>query len=108
MNKLWKPLDFPQPFAQWASENDLMFLDWDKEEPALTALERKALHGDGADSLMLDVIHFKKMKQALMTIQVETENKIGVHMHFMIQQTSRSTLFRATIEKLFRLGHSIL
>lgn len=69
-------LDFPQPFAQWASENDLMFLDWDKEEPALTApLERKALHGDGADSLMLDVIHFKKMKQALMTIQVETEKQ---------------------------------
>ncbi len=30
-------LDFPQPFAQWASENDLMFFDWDKEEPALTA-----------------------------------------------------------------------
>lgn len=69
-------LDFPQPFAQWASEKELMFLDWDKEEPALTApLERKALNGDGADSLMLDVIHFKKMKQVLMTIQVETEKQ---------------------------------
>lgn len=69
-------LDFPQPFAQWAGEKELMFLDWDKEEPALTApLERKALNGDGADSLMLDVIHFKKMKQALMTIQVETEKQ---------------------------------
>ncbi|MGE6375359.1 hypothetical protein [Peribacillus muralis] len=67
-------LDFPQPFAQWAGEKELMFLDWDRNEPALTApLVKKALNGDGADSLMLDVIHFKKMKHALMTIQVETE-----------------------------------
>lgn len=67
-------LDFPQPFAQWAGEKELMFLDWDRDEPALTApLVRKALNDDKADSLMLDVIHFKKMKHALMTIQVETE-----------------------------------
>lgn len=67
-------LDFPQPFAQWAGEKELMFLDWDRDEPALTApLVSKALNDDGVDSLMLDVIHFKKMKQALMTIQVETE-----------------------------------
>lgn len=53
-----------------------MFLDWNREEPALTApLERKALNDDGVESLMLDVIHFKKMKQALMTIQVETEKQ---------------------------------
>ncbi|MET3318287.1 UNVERIFIED_ORG: hypothetical protein ABIC97_001379 [Peribacillus simplex] len=69
-------LDFPQPFAQWSSEKELMFLDWNREEPALTApLERKALNDDGVESLMLDVIHFKKMKQALMTIQVETEKQ---------------------------------
>ena len=53
-----------------------MFLDWDREEPALTApLERKALNDGTVENLMLDVIHFKKVKQALMTIQVETEKQ---------------------------------
>lgn len=67
-------LDFPQPFAQWYSKNGLMFLDWNREEPALTApLERKALNDDVVENLMLDVIHFKKVKHTLMTIQVETE-----------------------------------
>ncbi|MFJ7637198.1 hypothetical protein [Peribacillus sp. NPDC097225] len=69
-------LDFPQPFAQWDSGNGLMFLDWDREEPALTApLERKALNDGTVENLMLDVIHFKKVKHALMTIQVETEKQ---------------------------------
>ncbi|MFJ7746171.1 hypothetical protein [Peribacillus sp. NPDC097295] len=67
-------LDFPQPFAQWDSENGLMFLDWNRNEPALTApLERKALNDKAEENLMLDVIHFKKVKTTLMTIQVETE-----------------------------------
>ncbi|MDQ7860793.1 hypothetical protein RCO48_06040 [Peribacillus frigoritolerans] len=55
-------LDFPQPFAQWASENDLMFFGLGQRRTCFDGSpeKKKALHGDGADSLMLDVIHFKK------------------------------------------------
>lgn len=69
-----KMIDHPEPFAQWDSAQGMMFLDWKKGESALSApLMRKELNEEKMDSIMLDVIHFKKMKQTLMTIQMNTE-----------------------------------
>ena len=68
-------IDHPEPFAQWDSAQGMMFLDWQKGESNLSApLVRKELNEEKMDSIMLNVVHFKKMKQTLMTIQVNTEN----------------------------------
>lgn len=67
-------IDHPEPFAQWDSAHGMMFLDWKKGESTLSApLVRKELNEEKMDSIMLDVVHFKKMKQTLMTIQMNTE-----------------------------------
>ena len=69
-----KMIDHPEPFAQWDSSQGMMFLDWKKGESTLSApLVRKELNEEKMDSIMLDVVHFKKMKQTLMTIQMNTE-----------------------------------
>lgn len=69
-----KMIDHPEPFAQWDSAQGMMFLDWKKGESTLSApLVRKELNEEKMDSIMLDVVHFKKMKQTLMTIQANTE-----------------------------------
>ena len=69
-----KMIDHPEPFAQWDSAEGMMFLDWKKGESTLSApLVRKDLNEEKLDSIMLDVVHFKKMKKTLMTIQMNTE-----------------------------------
>ncbi len=69
-----KMIDHPEPFAQWDSSQGMMFLDWKKGESTLSApLVRKELNEEKMDSIMLDVVHFKKMKKTLMTIQMNTE-----------------------------------
>lgn len=69
-----KMIDHPEPFAQWDSAQGMMFLDRKKGESTLSApLVRKKLNEEKMDSIMLDVVHFKKMKKTLMTIQMNTE-----------------------------------
>jgi hypothetical protein len=68
-------IDHPEPFAQWDSAQGMLFLDWQKGESTLSApLVRKELNEEKVDSIMLDIVHFKKMKNTLMTIQRNTEN----------------------------------
>lgn len=70
-----KMIDHPEPFAQWDSAQGMLFLDWQKGESKLTApLVRKDLNKEKMDTIMLNVVHFKKMKQTLLTIQANTEN----------------------------------
>lgn len=69
-------IDHPEPFAQWDSAQAMMFLDWEQGDSTLSApLVQKELNEEKVDSIMLDVIHFKKMNQTLMTIQANTEKQ---------------------------------
>jgi len=87
-------IDQLQPFAQWDSENGMMFLDWKKDQQTLTApLVRKELDCEESESIMLDVVHFKKMKQTLMTIQPQTENLNRATYTFFDEQNKPITSF---------------
>lgn len=67
-------LDSPHPFAQWSDKNELMYLDWQPNDSGIDApLVSTRLEGKNKESIMLDVVHFRKMKDYLMTIQVDTE-----------------------------------
>ncbi|WP_160118443.1 hypothetical protein [Bacillus sp. V59.32b] len=68
------PLDFPQPFAQWAGKEELLYVDWKKEDPDLRApLISLNIKNQKKETVMLDVVHFQKIKNGLMAIQVESE-----------------------------------
>ena len=87
-------IDHPEPFAQWDSTQGMMFLDWEKGESTLSApLVRKELNEEKMDSIMLGVVHFKKMKQTLMTIQTNTEKQNLATYAFLNEQYKPITTF---------------
>ncbi|MGE8078130.1 hypothetical protein [Peribacillus loiseleuriae] len=68
-------IEFPQPFVKWGSKEDLLYLDWNEDEPNLKApLIKKNLHSNQRESMMLDVIYFTRTAHTLMTIQDQSEN----------------------------------
>ena len=89
-----KMIDHPEPFAQWDSAEGMMFLDWKKGESTLSApLVRKDLNEEKLDSIMLDVVHFKKMKKTLMTIQMNTEKLNRATYAFLNEHNEPITTF---------------
>lgn len=89
-----KMINQPEPFAQWDSKNGMIFLDWPKGESTLTApLVKKELNEEKLDSIMLDVVHFKKMKHILMTLQVETEKSDRMTYAFFNEKYKPITTF---------------
>ncbi len=84
-------IEYPQPFAQWDDKENMLYLDWRQDEPALTApLIKKEVDGGRTETLMLDVVHFRKLKDVLMTIQVETENRRRATYKFTDESTHKT------------------
>jgi hypothetical protein len=74
LQKSIEAVNVPQPFAQWTGEDELLYLDWDLDEPQLAVpLVKKAIDSDHIEPLMLGVISFKKMQNTLMVIQDQSE-----------------------------------
>ncbi|MBA9025416.1 YqgU-like beta propeller domain-containing protein [Peribacillus huizhouensis] len=68
-------IEFPQPFVKWGSKEELLYLDWNEDEPNLKApLMKKNLYTKQWESIMLDVIYFSRTAHTLMTIQDQSEN----------------------------------
>ncbi|SFC39673.1 hypothetical protein SAMN05443252_103214 [Bacillus sp. OV322] len=66
---------FPQPFAQWSSKDELLYLDWDKKNPGQTApLMKRNFTSGKTETVMLDIGYFKKWSKGLMTIAASSES----------------------------------
>lgn len=64
----------PQPFLQWGSKDEIWYLDWNEEQPNLTApLFKQNLEDAQKKGIMLDIIYFKKMKHSYFVIRDESE-----------------------------------
>ena len=64
----------PQPFLQWGSKDEIWYLDWNEEQPNLTApLFKQNLADAQKKGIMLDIIFFKKMKHSYFVIRDESE-----------------------------------
>ena len=89
-------IEFPQPFVKWGSKEELLYLDWNEDEPNLNApLMKKNLHSNQRESIMLDVIYFTRTAHTLMTIQDQSENYDKATYSFFNDKNKLITSFSA-------------
>ncbi|CAM3805557.1 TolB family protein [Mesobacillus zeae] len=62
----------PQPFAWWLNKDEILYLDWDKENPALTApLLKMSYLGSGQKEIAPAVYHVDTSKKWVLSISDE-------------------------------------
>jgi len=95
VKKSIKTVKVPQPFLQWGSKDEIWYLDWDEEQPNLTApLLKQNLASAQKKSIMLDLIFFKKMKHSYFVIQDESETFSKATYTFYNEKNQSLTAFK--------------
>lgn len=69
-------LSLSQPFIKWLSEEEMAYLQWDENQPALTApLMVQNLKTNKVETIFSEVLQFSANQPGLMTITVEDQNQ---------------------------------
>lgn len=67
-------IEVRDPFGKWAKNDQLLFLDWNSENPSLFApLIMQSIHGDNETKILENIFQFETTKDSLMTITVPAE-----------------------------------
>ncbi|MGG1679828.1 hypothetical protein ACIFOT_29540 [Neobacillus sp. NRS-1170] len=75
-NSKTKELSIPQPFIKWMNEKEIVFLNWDENNPALFApLIRMNLDNKSEKPIFPSAIHFSTFRNLLMTITVNKQDQ---------------------------------
>lgn len=75
--------DFSDPFSKWYAKDQLVFLDWIGENPALTAdLIQLDINSGEKKKLLTDTYHLDTFKNVLLTITGDPENNDKAIYHF--------------------------
>ncbi|PLR85956.1 hypothetical protein CVD25_04375 [Bacillus canaveralius] len=67
-------VNLPEPFAHWLNKKELVFLDWDENNPGLLApLVKKEIDKPGETALFENIIEVSTFKNLLITVSVNRE-----------------------------------
>jgi hypothetical protein len=68
------PIQLKEPFASWKSKDELVFLDWGKQEALLFApLKKKSIFSEQDDIILDKIYYMKAIKNTIMTITVPSD-----------------------------------
>lgn len=84
-------VSIPQPFAHWISEDELIYLNWDHDEPSLFAeLYKYDLKKNDREKMLSNIYQIYSLGNSFMTISVDEEN----------EEQSTYTFYTNNFEKL--------
>lgn len=68
-------VELPQPFVIWPTEDELLYLDWDKDRPGLHAplVKKRLLSGD-EETLMTSVYHLDISNNYIFSISIDDDD----------------------------------
>jgi hypothetical protein len=67
-------IQLQEPFASWLSEDEFIYLDWEKDHSSLLAPLKKVRYKSGEiETIMTDLYHVKAFKDNIMTIGLSKE-----------------------------------
>lgn len=80
-------LSLSQPFIKWLSEEEIAYLQWDDNQPALTApLMIQNLKTNEVESLFPEVLQFSANQESFMTITVPNQDQGELIYSFLNQE----------------------
>lgn len=83
-----------EPFVQWFSEKEVVYMDWSMENPALFApLIKQSIWSEEESVLLQDIYYMHVSPQLLMTITVSPENTDKAQYTFMNRDNNHEILF---------------
>lgn len=86
-NKKTRDVSIKQPFIKWLREDEIVFLDWDDENPSLLApLVSKNLGIEDERTIFPDVFQFSTFQDVLMTIGVNKQDTLQSSYSFFTKE----------------------
>ncbi|WP_223591388.1 hypothetical protein [Neobacillus bataviensis] len=98
-NSKSKELSVPQPFIKWMNEEEIAFLNWDENNPALFApLIGMNLDNESEKPIFPSAIHFSTFRHLIMTVTVSKQDQSKAAYSFYDQ--SKNEIFSFSIPQL--------
>lgn len=98
LNKKLKGVSVPQPFAYWISEADLIYLNWDKDEPALvTDLYKYDLKKNEKEKMLSNIYQLNSYGNSFMAISLGGKNEEQAVYTFYTNQFKKLSSFHAPV-----------
>lgn len=92
-------LNLPQPFMKWMNKNEVGLINWDENNPSLSApLMVKNLENGSEKTLLTSVINFSAFSHQFMTVSVNEQNQSKASYSFFDKKMNN--LFSFSIPQL--------